>query len=210
VRTPLTSVIMIFEITRDYTIIVPLMISNLIASFISHRLQKQPIYEALAYQEGVHLPTAHSRAEVDRKQVRQAMRTSPAVLSPDQQIAAVLLPSNNGGVDAVPVVDEKGLRGMLRISEVEQAVAQGASNRSVAEILGKDFAGGYSTADELPHVHPDHNLGLALERMGASGLNVLPVVSRANVRQLMGIVVLDDILDAYGLAKRSSPMEPNE
>ncbi len=40
VRTPLTSVIMIFEITRDYTIIVPLMISNLIAFFISYKLQK--------------------------------------------------------------------------------------------------------------------------------------------------------------------------
>ena len=62
VRTPLTSVIMIFEMTRDYNIIVPLMISNLIAFFISQRLQKEPIYEALAHQDGVHLPTAHSRA----------------------------------------------------------------------------------------------------------------------------------------------------
>jgi chloride channel protein, CIC family len=62
VRTPLTSVFMIFEITRDYTIIVPLMISNMIAYFISYKLQKQPIYEALAYQEGVHCPHAHSRS----------------------------------------------------------------------------------------------------------------------------------------------------
>ena len=46
VRTPLTSVIMIFEMTRDYSIIVPLMISNLIAFFISQRLQREPIYEA--------------------------------------------------------------------------------------------------------------------------------------------------------------------
>src|SRR6201997_1771854 len=54
VRTPLTSVIMIFEVTRDYTIIVPLMISNLIAYFISSKLQPEPIYEALAHQEGLH------------------------------------------------------------------------------------------------------------------------------------------------------------
>ena len=58
VRTPMTSVIMIFEMTRDYTIIVPLMISNLIAFFISQRFQREPIYEALAHQDGVHLPTA--------------------------------------------------------------------------------------------------------------------------------------------------------
>jgi CIC family chloride channel protein len=49
VRTPLTSVIMIFEVTRDYNIIVPLMIANLIAFFISYKLQREPIYEALAY-----------------------------------------------------------------------------------------------------------------------------------------------------------------
>jgi len=52
VRAPLTSVIMIFELTRDYSIIVPLMVSNLIAFFISYRLQPQPIYEALLRQIG--------------------------------------------------------------------------------------------------------------------------------------------------------------
>ena len=60
VRTPLTSVIMIFELTRDYSIIVPLMISNLIAFFISQRLQHAPIYEALALQENVYLPAGES------------------------------------------------------------------------------------------------------------------------------------------------------
>ena len=67
VRTPLTSVIMIFEMTRDYSIIVPLMISNLISFFISRQLQPEPIYEALALQEGVYLPTAESREELDRR-----------------------------------------------------------------------------------------------------------------------------------------------
>jgi len=54
VRVPLTSVIMIFEMTRDYSIIVPLMISNLVSFYISYRLQRQPIYEALALQDGIH------------------------------------------------------------------------------------------------------------------------------------------------------------
>src|SRR6266436_6240389 len=75
VRTPLTSVIMIFEVTRDYTIIVPLMISNLIAYFISHKLQPEPIYEALAQQDGVHLPTAETRLQHGAARAAQAMRT---------------------------------------------------------------------------------------------------------------------------------------
>src|ERR1700730_2263441 len=50
IRAPMTSVVMIFETTRDYAVIVPLMISNLVSFFVSSRLQPQPIYEVLAYQ----------------------------------------------------------------------------------------------------------------------------------------------------------------
>src|SRR6202451_3989783 len=56
VRAPMTSVLMIFETTRDYAVIVPLMIANLVSFFLSSRLQKEPIYEALAVQDGIHLP----------------------------------------------------------------------------------------------------------------------------------------------------------
>jgi predicted transcriptional regulator len=97
---------------------------------------------------------------------------------------------------------------MIRTSELEQAAADGASNQTVAQILGEGFRS-VSAAEEL-HVHADHSLSLALERMGVSGLNVLPVVSRANVRQLMGIITLEDILKAYGVAKRARPREERE
>jgi CIC family chloride channel protein len=209
VRTPLTSVFMIFEITRDYTIIVPLMISNLIAYFISQKLQRQPIYEALAAQEGVHLPTAHSRSQAERIQVRQAMRSAPAVLSPDLTIAMVLRQTKDSAFDAWPVGDEQGLWGMIRSGELELAADEGASHQRIAEILSDPSRSGQATAEGPPHVHPDHSLSVALERMGNTGLNVLPVVSRANVHQLMGIIALEDILDAFGVAKRGRPMEPS-
>ena len=80
VLTPLTSVIMIFEMTRDYSIIVPLMISNLISFFISRQLQPEPIYEALARQEGVHLPTAESREELAGERVAEIMRAQAPLI----------------------------------------------------------------------------------------------------------------------------------
>ena len=76
VRVPLTSVIMIFEITRDYSIIVPLMISNLISYFISSRLQEESIYEALLHQDGIHLPSG-AKAREALLMVGQALRTTP-------------------------------------------------------------------------------------------------------------------------------------
>jgi hypothetical protein len=55
---------MIFEMTQDYAVIVPLMISNLVSLFISSRLQQQPIYEALAIQDGIHLPSLLNSREL--------------------------------------------------------------------------------------------------------------------------------------------------
>jgi CIC family chloride channel protein len=202
VRTPLTSVIMIFEVTRDYTIIVPLMVSNLIAYFISSRLQKVPIYEALAEQDGIHLPTAEVRAQAGRSQVAHAMREAPIILAPDTPANAAREQVKDSLLNAWPVADQQGLYGMLRATELEKAGADGSAAKNVRDLLGDEL--------ESAHVHPDHTLSLALERMGSSGLRALPVVSRANVRQLLGIVLLDDILDFYAVNQPSDESEPQE
>src|SRR5208283_2699088 len=75
IRVPLTSVIMIFEVTRDYTIIVPLMIANLLSYYVSSRLQEEPIYEGLLHQDAIHLPQgAGVRAKERILHVSDALR----------------------------------------------------------------------------------------------------------------------------------------
>ncbi len=85
IRAPMTSVLMIFETTQDYAVIVPLMISNLVSFFISARLQREPIYDVLALQDGIHLPSAATRQQRGGRQVGQVMRlpsdTLPAAMS---------------------------------------------------------------------------------------------------------------------------------
>jgi CIC family chloride channel protein len=56
IRAPMTSVFMIFELTQDYQILVPLMVANLLSFAISRRFQPSTIYHALLEQDGVHLP----------------------------------------------------------------------------------------------------------------------------------------------------------
>ena len=51
----------------------------------------------------------------------------------------------------------------------------------------------------FPHVHSDQGLDLALERMGTNQMEILPVVSRADVHKLEGVVTLRDVLDSYGV-----------
>ena len=201
VRTPLTSVIMIFEVTRDYNIIVPLMISNLISFFISYRLQKQPIYEALALQDGVHLPAGESRSQPSRVRVDQAMIEAPEVLPPQMDVAEAASRARRYEMDACPVADDQGLWGMIRKWELESALAQGRGNKRLADLFGNVAPKPLHDAANFPHVHPDHGVAIALERMGSAGYNVLPVVSRVDVRKLLGVVKLEDILEAYGLSR---------
>src|SRR5215468_8909240 len=75
VRAPMTSVVMIFEITRDYAVIVPLMIATLVSYFVASKLHNEPIYDLLAHQDGTHLPTP-ARAGVPVRPVSQVMRAA--------------------------------------------------------------------------------------------------------------------------------------
>ncbi|HEY4954950.1 MAG TPA: chloride channel protein [Gemmatimonadaceae bacterium] len=200
IRTPLTSVIMIFEVTRDYTIIVPLMISNLIAFFISQKLQKEPIYEALAHQDGLHLPTAAFRGGAPGLNLTMAIREAPEPLSPAMAIAEAGARVEGTELESWPVADEQGLLGMVRVSDIADAITSSEPGLTVVTIMERARKKPGAGTRGTPHVHGDQPLGLALARMGESGHRVLPVVSRANARILLGIVTLADVLKVYGVA----------
>jgi chloride channel protein, CIC family len=190
VRAPMTSVVMIFEITRDYAVIVPLMISNLVSLFIASRLQQQPIYEALARQDGIHLPTAETRQQEGHRQVILAMRPAKEILSADMTAQEALEKIRSSESTAWPVSDEQGLIGVLSFGKLQQAATADPESKRLKDFLdGADF----------PHLHVDHPLSLALERLGACQVNALPVVSRANIHKLEGIVTLKDVLALYGV-----------
>src|SRR6202012_2703637 len=61
IRAPMTSVFMIFELTQDYQVLVPLMVANMISYLISQRYQPVPLYHALLAQDDIHLPRAGIR-----------------------------------------------------------------------------------------------------------------------------------------------------
>src|SRR4051794_9037453 len=140
-RVPLTSVIMIFEITRDYSIIVPLMISNLISYFISSRLQEEPIYEALQHQDGIYLP-AGARDREDQLTVAQAYRAGPPEFPPDgpavhldDPLELALRRLADGRLNRLSVVSREGREfiGTVGLDDVLDAYKRGAVEPAVAE-----------------------------------------------------------------------------
>ncbi|HLG99080.1 MAG TPA: chloride channel protein [Bryobacteraceae bacterium] len=209
VRVPLASVIMIFEMTRDYSIIVPLMISNLISFYISYRLQKEPIYEALQHQDGLHLPGG-ARARQETLVVRDAVTAPPHLLSKDDPFEKAL-PLLSSDRNAWPVTDGQRLLGMVSLADVQQEISTGHGARPLGVIPAAWISNEEISSRNFPHVHLDQPLDVALKRMADAQWNVLPVVSRSDLRALQGVVTLNGILQAYGIGSdRARSQRPPE
>jgi CIC family chloride channel protein len=194
VRTPMTSVIMIFEMTRDYTVIVPLMIANMISFVISRVLQPEPIYEALALQEGVHLPTSESRVELDGVRVGDIMDREAAPLPLDADVGKARAFLEQANVNSWPVGLARSVDGVVSFRQVDSA-------DHVLKL--RDLVNGQH---EYPHTHIDHHVSYVLDRMRGEQLDSLPVVSRADVHELLGVVTLSRILASYGISGNRTPV----
>jgi CIC family chloride channel protein len=190
VRAPMTSVLMIFEMTRDYAVIVPLMIANLTSLFISRRFQKQPIYEALAQQDGIHLPSPGTLHQKSWRTVAQVMQRSPYVLSAQMSVEDAVEETRSSQLHIWPVTDKESFLGMLSRETLECAMVDGRKEQPIKNII---------ETRNVPHLHMDHALHLALERMSTYHLDVLPVVHRADIHSLLGVVTLREVLDSYGI-----------
>ncbi len=188
IRTPMTSVVLVFEITRDYSIIVPLMIANLIAYFSSRRFMPESLYEGLANQEGIHLPSSADRSRKDARRVLSIMRPVPESLSASMTVAEAHAFAERSKSRAWIVSGDAGISGVISADQLRDLTAKEKSDLQLGTVLN---------SVTFPHVHRDQTFDVALERMGASALDLLPVVNRFNTHEVLGIVRLEDILAAY-------------
>jgi len=188
VRAPMTSVLMIFEMTQDYAVIVPLMIANLVSLFVASRLQHEPIYEALAVQDGMHMPARQTLS--GQRRAASVMRSASQMLPAEMTVREALDQVRGGELRTWLVTDRRGVIGVVGLARLEKEAAD-SGDKSLEELVD---------GLEFPHMHPDQGLDVALERMGTNQLDVLPVVSRADVHRLEGVVTLRDVLAAYGVS----------
>lgn len=130
VRTPMTSVIMIFELTRDYNIIVPLMIANLCSYLIAGRLQRVPLYEALSRQEGISMPSPEHLPDpliVEQAAIGPWSEGTPPepFVHPDDPLEAAMQRMGAAGIGEIAVVSRTGATpvGVLRFTDAVAAYA---------------------------------------------------------------------------------------
>lgn len=183
IRAPMTSVFMIFELTQDYQILVPLMIANMVAFAISRHYQPVPIYHALLHQEGVHLPVPPTRAAGATLQAGDVMTRDVTFIPQESSVGDCWKQVAENDAKAFLVGSADLLAGLVTRQSIEEAVRSGRSSEPVASLFVKDWV----------HVHENHPLDLTLERFSRSP-GLLPVLSRTKTRRVEGVITLETIM----------------
>jgi len=183
-RAPMTSVFMMLEVSGNYSIIVPVIISNAIAYFISRTFQPTPIFDLLSKQDGLDLPSLEEEREMTILRVEDAMQ-APQIrtLRADESLAAAQALATSTTAEFFLV--------SLRDGHWE-----GITREALMNIVADPGVPIVSLINQkLPVLHPDHNLDHALRVI--EDWPLVPVVHRADFRKLVGVVSVADILKAY-------------
>lgn len=188
IRAPITSVLIIFEMTGSYGLILPLMIANMTAYAIARRWRPTPIYEALLEQDGVHLP--HPRGAVshalEQLRVAEAMTQEPVTLSADMTVADALIQIDKYDFSTYPVLRDSGrFMGMVSKARLRRTSAEGKSHIRIQQV-----------ASQVDCVFPDQPLVRAVIHMNRSGVRQLAVLARGGHKGLLGLLTMSDIVSA--------------
>ena len=186
VRCPFTSLIIIFEMTGNYSLILPLMAGNVLAWQIARHLQPVSIYNALLLQDGVTLRKlpAYRGAQDYRKLPVQSIMTHEVFavkLSEKPAEALKRIHTENRSYHAYPVLNDAGL---LAGVVTRQEIIGNVLAESVAAVIGEQ---------EILFVTTDTSIRDAANRMIVKDFQQVPVVSQTNPEKLLGWLTLNDI-----------------
>ncbi len=196
IHAPLTAALLLFEMTNDYHIILPLLLAVIISLLIARRLNADSVYTLSLARKGIRLERGKDIEVLEGIAVSEVMETDTPTLSeetPLEEVDRLLFHTRRHGL---PVMDGSGeLAGMLTLADLEAARDQ----------PGKSTAGQACTR-QLISAYPDETLGTALRRMGIFDVGRLPVVDRQNPRRMVGMLRRADVVRAYdaALTRRAS------
>lgn len=193
IKTPFTAFVMLFEMTRDYELILPLMISSIGAHWISNILSHESVYESVAEYEGVHLPTPADNECLNEMIVRECMVKDVFCLKADMNIENVMESVEQSKYSGFPVIRNDKLIGVVNRCELKEKLQSDPKSKVI-------HAAKYSVIS----IYPDQSLLIALDKMKRFEISRLPVVSRFNDKKLIGLVTPEDIINFLGLSKQEN------
>jgi CIC family chloride channel protein len=199
---PVTAILILFEMTRSYSIILPLMLATVVSTLVARLISGESIYSLKLTRRGVRLAQGLDSSILDGVRIAE-------VVNRDGRAASVNLPLSDLNREftrsrgtTIPVIDAAGmLAGVVSTQDLDRALARGSvEKQTVADI---------ATLGDLLTIQPFESIGEGLRRLEVRGLTMLPVVDPENPRRLLGSVTREELLQAYsrGLSRRARQVQ---
>jgi CIC family chloride channel protein len=187
-RAPLTAILIVFEVTgaRDYGLILPLMLTATVATFLAERFHKDSVYTQALRRQGIVLRRTPSVDILDTVNVGDVMSSARLVADPQMAADAAEALMHENRSHGLAVVDQGGLVGVVTLSDVSRA----------RDDPGRRVVGDVMTSRPVT-VTPNTPVSVALERMAALGVGRLPVVDEGNPARLVGMFRREEAVRAY-------------
>ena len=190
VRSPITAIVLVFELTNDYHLILPIMLTTVVCIFVTERFEPLGLELRELAEQGVRIQ--HGR-DVDVMQsvlVREAMITPAATIPENASLVDLRDRMRQDRIRSVAVVNEQGeLTGIVTLTDLQKAYEGGADDLRVSDIATR----------EVITAAPDEPVWTAVRQMGARDIGRLPVL-KPGTRFPIGMLSRHDIMRAYNTA----------
>lgn len=190
---PITAIIILFELTNDYKIILPIMTASVVATLTATLLKKESIYTLKLIRRGVNIRSGKEIHIMKSLYVKDAMNIKVEVIKEDMPFKELVQFVPNSKYTNFPIVDAKGkLSGIISLQDFREVIFE---EHLEDLIVAKELA-----TIEVITVTPDQNLSEALTKIGFRNIEQLPVVDDKDPRKIVGMLSRRDIISAYNKA----------
>ncbi len=188
---PISAILIMFEMTGNYLIILPLMITCITSTVVVRRFSKESIYTLKLTRRGINLNELRrtdlmSSITVSEAMVKQVITLDETISVKDAEM--------NIRSDAsyrhrgFPVLSHNGnLAGIVTRKDIIEALTSGKKDMPIKEIMTRDIATCY----------PNDTLETALRKLGENNVGRIPVVEREKQQHLVGLITRENIISAY-------------
>ena len=189
---PITAILILFEMSGNYRIILPLMLSCIISSVFASHLKKESIYTLKLIRRGVNIHEGREVNIMKSLNVGKSMTRIVETVPEDMSIKELIRYTMGSKHSSFPVVDKNGLlTGILTFQDIKEIIYE----ECLDGIIVKDLA-----ITKVITVTDQDNLDTALKKIGFKNIEQLPVVDKNNPGKIIGILSRRDIFAAYNKA----------
>lgn len=187
-RAPLTAILVLFELTRNYGMVLPIMLACVLSNLVSSALHPESIFTESLRRRGFIIRKGKEVDIMESLKVADAMKREVQTISVNKKVEALIALMQSSRHAGFPVMDQEGrLWGIVTLKDIRDKVKQGELDKTISEIA----------TSNLIIAYPDESLNTVLQRLATKDIGRLPVVSREDSRKILGIITRSDIVKLY-------------